>query len=326
MTVGSIDSGSTVRSFAPGTGLVDLHFQGHAEYIACYLLEAGSELLLVDPGPASTLAALEQGLRLAGHPLAAVTGVLLTHIHLDHAGGVGVLVRRHPHLRVYVHRYGAPHLVDPARLLASARRLYGDRMDALWGAVLPVPETALRALDGSERLRLGSRCLEVAYTPGHARHHVSYYDPDTGVAFVGDTAGIRIDNRPFVLPVTPPPDIDLRAWRETIRRLRTWAPRLLCPTHFGPAMPVPEHLREFERRLRAWADIVRRDLAAGTDDATAAAALRRRVAGELVAAVGAEDAERYLRGGGVDASWHGLARYFRRHPQANIEETGEPTP
>ena len=158
-----------------------------------------------------------------------VTALLLTHIHLDHAGATGSLVRENPALRVYVHERGAPHLVDPSKLLASASLLYGDAMERLWGEVSPVPASALTVLKGGERIEEGGRQLEVAYTPGHASHHVSYFNADTGIAFVGDTGGIKIVENGYVLPPTPPPDINLEAWDESLRTIEAWRPDTLVP-------------------------------------------------------------------------------------------------
>jgi glyoxylase-like metal-dependent hydrolase (beta-lactamase superfamily II) len=300
-----------VRTVAPGISLIDVHFQGHPDYIACYVLETGSGVALVDPGPTSTLPALEEGLRLAGLSLDNVEALLLTHIHLDHAGAAGTIVARNPQIDVYVHARGARHMISPGRLLASAERLYGDRMQQLWGEFLAVPEDRIRQLEGGESLRIGGRELAVAYTPGHAVHHVSYYDDDSGVAFVGDTCGIRISNGPYVLPVTPPPDIDLEAWERSIATIRGWEPDILCPTHFGPARPVTQHLNEHERRLRRWAQQVSDDLDAGRDADQAARRFADEAAAEITAALSG-DTPLYLRGGGVTDSWHGLARYWKK--------------
>src|SRR5207248_8922658 len=146
--------------------------------------------------------------------------------------------RGKPELRGYVNEKGAPHLVDPTRLLASATRLYGDEMDRLWGDVLPVPAHTLSVLAGGERISAGGRDLDVAYTPGHASHHVSYFSRDASIAFVGDTAGIRLTPGAYVLPPTPPPDIDLEAWAESLRRIEKWGADTLFLTHFGPSSPV----------------------------------------------------------------------------------------
>ncbi len=301
-----------MRSFAPGTSLIDLRFQGHDEYIACYVLETAGGLALVDPGPSSTRPALEEGLRLAGLSLDNVTDLLLTHIHLDHAGVTGSIVRDHPDIRVHVHTRGARHMANPARLLASATRLYGDRMDTLWGEFLAVPADRINVLEGGETLSLDGRSLQVEYTPGHASHHVSYFEPDTGIAWIGDTLGIRIDNRPYVMPVTPPPDIHPVLWAESHARIRAWSPATLCPTHFGPARPAEEHIAEHEQRLHVWAAAVEQEVADGVDSTAAAEAFRQRITSELHEHLSDEEAFAYSAGGGIDDSWHGLARYYRK--------------
>ncbi|HEX6586677.1 MAG TPA: MBL fold metallo-hydrolase [Solirubrobacterales bacterium] len=200
--------------------LIDVRHLGRERVIGCWVLDG----VLIDPGPTSSLENLLEAL--GGETPRAL---LLTHIHLDHAGASGTIVRRWPELPVYVHERGARHLADPAKLLASASRLYGDQMEHLWGEVAPVPERNLRPLSGGEEL-LG---FEVAYTPGHASHHVSYLHTDSGRAFVGDTAAVRIPPSDFVLPPTPPPDIDLELWNRSIDRILEWEPTSLGLTHFG---------------------------------------------------------------------------------------------
>jgi glyoxylase-like metal-dependent hydrolase (beta-lactamase superfamily II) len=216
-----------------GLSYFDLNFLGRPHAIATAVVHGGGGLALVDPGPSTCLENLELGLQGLGLRLADVSDILLTHIHLDHAGVTGTLIRRHPHIRVTVHRRGAPHLVAPERLIDSARRLWGDDMERLWGEIAPVPETNLHIVDGDETVAAAGRTFEIAYTPGHASHHVSYYDRASGVAFVGDTAGISIDGG-YVLPPTPPPDIDLEAWRASVARIEQWGPAALFLTHFGP--------------------------------------------------------------------------------------------
>jgi glyoxylase-like metal-dependent hydrolase (beta-lactamase superfamily II) len=218
---------------------IDLMHLGRPRVIACW--EVGQ--VLVDPGPSSCLSALLDGLQ-GRRPEA----LLLTHIHLDHAGASGSLVRRWPELEVYVHARGAPHLADPSRLLESAQRLYGDRMEQLWGEMVPVPEANLHVLSGGETVRDD---FEVAYTPGHASHHVSYLHE--GTAFVGDTAGVRITPDSLTIPPTPPPDIDLEAWHRSVGVIRAWAPGRLAFTHFGSAEDVGAQLDDLERRLDEWA-------------------------------------------------------------------------
>ncbi len=299
-----------MRPVAAGTHLIDVHFRGRPEYLGCYVVEAGAGVILVDPGPSSTLAELEDGLRLGGLSIDNVSTILLTHIHLDHAGATGTLVARNPSIQVYVHQRGARHMIDPERLLASAARLYGDRMDELWGPIVAVPAGNVATVEGDETIIVGGRGLLVEHTPGHAKHHVSYFDPGTGLAYVGDALGVRIDNRPYVIPATPPPDVDLTGWAEATARIRAWNPTLLCPTHFGPARPVQQHIDEHERRLADWAAIVQADLDSGVDDEACAARFRQRVEHDLEAALPG-DADTYIANSGAVDSWWGLARYFR---------------
>src|SRR4029077_15481114 len=188
---------------------LDVNWTGRPHSIAAALLESDGHRAIIDPGPGSTLATLRKALRSHGVAVADLDAILLTHIHLDHAGATGSLVRENPNLGVFVHELGAPHMQDPAKLLASAARLWPDTLQELFGDALPVPVENLHILQGGETLPLGASKLDVVYTPGHASHHVSYFDNADGVAFVGDTTGVRIDNAPYILPATPPPDIDL---------------------------------------------------------------------------------------------------------------------
>jgi glyoxylase-like metal-dependent hydrolase (beta-lactamase superfamily II)/ATP-dependent Clp protease adapter protein ClpS len=204
----------------PVTRAIDLLHLGRDRVICAYV--AGG--LIVDPGPSSCVETLLDG-------LGGVTprGLLLTHIHLDHAGASGVLCRRFPDLVVYVHETGAPHLVDPSKLLASATRLHGDDMDELWGEVAPVPSHRIRALSGGERVE----GFQVAYTPGHASHHVCYFHEDSGDAYVGDTAGVRIPPYEHTVAPTPPPDIDVEAWLDSLHKIAAWNPQSLQLSTLG---------------------------------------------------------------------------------------------
>src|SRR5258708_4665422 len=186
---------------------LDNLWMGRPRSIAAALLESESHHAVVDPGPGSTLDAFRQQLRAHGIGVGDLDAILLTHIHLDHAGATGALVRENPRLAVYVHKNGATHMIDPSKLLASAQRLWPNDLQRLFGETLPVPVENLRILEGGETLTLGSRKVEVVYTPGHASHHVSYFDNTKGVAFVGDTTGVRIEGNSYVMPATPPPDI-----------------------------------------------------------------------------------------------------------------------
>ncbi len=291
--------------------IVDLNFQGLPRVIGTAVLPGPSGLALVDPGPSSTLAALESGLADQGHRVEDVRTLLLTHIHLDHAGATGTLLDRLPRAVAYVHERGAPHLIDPAKLLASAGRLYGEHMDRLWGEVRPVPPERLRVLRGGERLELAGRTLDVAYTPGHASHHVSFFDVTSGTAFVGDTGGIRIAEG-YVKAPTPPPDIDLEAWETSLTTIEAWRPTTLVLTHFGVVGEVADHLRQFRSVLARSAALVRESLAAeGTDEdrirqfVDAMRADARRV-------LSAEDAASTEAAAAFDQLWQGLARYWRK--------------
>jgi glyoxylase-like metal-dependent hydrolase (beta-lactamase superfamily II) len=246
-----------------------------------------------------------------GHRLDEVGTLLLTHIHLDHAGATGTLLERLPKAVAYVHERGAPHMIDPAKLLASATRLYGANMDRLWGDFRPVPADRLRVLSGGERIDVAGRTLEVAYTPGHASHHVSFFDLTTGTAYVGDTGGIRIAEGYLKAP-TPPPDIDLEAWENSLQKIEAWRPTSLVLTHFGVIQNVADHLRQFRSVLARSAALVRETLASeGTDDDRI-----RRYVEEMRAdarrVLSAQDAESTEAAAAFDQLWQGLARYWRK--------------
>ncbi len=241
---------------------IDLQFRGSPRVVATALLNGPGGLTLIDPGPTSCLPALEAGLRDRGLTLRDVRTLLLTHIHLDHAGATGTIVERVPGIKVYVHERGAPHMIDPEKLLASVTRLYGDQMDTLWGAFLPVPASQVTVLTGGERLDISGTSMRVAYTPGHAKHHVSFLDERAGMAYVGDTAGIRITGD-YLLAPTPPPDIDIEAWQSSLDVIDAWQPVSLFLTHFGPVTPARAHLARFRTTLTAMAEAVRDALKAG---------------------------------------------------------------
>jgi glyoxylase-like metal-dependent hydrolase (beta-lactamase superfamily II) len=296
---------------------VDLEFLGLPQIIATGILHGAGGVALVDPGPSTTLATLERGLGKKGITLGDVTAIVLTHIHLDHAGATGTLVRRVPGAVVYVHERGARHLVDPARLLDSANRLYGADMDRLWGEFLAVPAANVRALAGGETIEAGGRRLEVAYTPGHASHHVCYLDRSAGVAFTGDTAGIRRGSGAYVMPPTPPPDIDLEIWSASLDLLQAWDAETLFVTHFGPWQGARAHLDEMRARLADWgrrsqALVARGDL----DEDARLAAFEKGIVDDLASRLPADEVELYQRAGRVDYSWQGLARYWRKRASA----------
>lgn len=230
--------------------LLDLHHQGHERSVGCYLLDTEDGPALFDCGPTTTIAALESGLEEHGVQLADIRHLLLSHIHLDHAGAAGVLVRTQPQLQVHVSAIGAPHLVEPERLERSARRLYGDAFDTLWGELAPVPEANVHIVGDHV---LGLDCFP---TPGHASHHVSYLDPD-GTLYAGDAAGVRIQPGRVVLPPTPPPEFDLDVWQRTLEELERRDPDRLALIHFGVVDDPQPHLAELRLELYDWAAYVR---------------------------------------------------------------------
>lgn len=300
-------------TLAAGLDYVDLDFLGVPEIIATVVLHGASGVTLIDPGPATTLDHLRLSLHRKSMAIADVRQVLLTHIHLDHAGATGALLRENPAIDVFVHERGAPHMIDPSKLLASATRLYGADMDRLWGDFLPVPAERVRALKGNERISAGGRDLEVAYTPGHASHHVTYFDPSSRVAFVGDTAGVRRPGRDYVMPPTPPPDIDLDAWHSSEDRILAWEPDTLFLTHFGPFHAPRLHFQDMTDRLAQWSRIVRKLLAdTSLDEEGRLSAFMSEALLDLKRKVGPVEAEQYNRAGRLDYSWQGLSRYWRK--------------
>ena len=258
---------------------IDVFHQGLEHVICVWQVDD----VIVDPGPESTSDTLLDALG-DEEPRA----LLLTHIHFDHAGAAGALVREFPDLEVWVHERGARHLVDPTRLVASAKRLYGDAFDRLWGEVVPIPQKNIRVLRGGES-RDG---WDVAYTPGHASHHVSYRHADSAWVFAGDTAGVRLPPGELLLPPTPPPDFDLEAWRASIDTIEAWEPQTLAITHFGDYRDVAEHLdrlREALARLSELAASTDRDGYAGLLRAEVGAALDESAAASFMQAMPPED-------------------------------------
>jgi len=235
---------------------IDLLHTGVRRSVACYVLDTADGPALFDCGPTATVGTLKEALSARGLRLADIRHLLLSHIHLDHAGAAGVLVREHPALQVHVSAIGAPHLIEPERLERSARRLYGDRFDELWGELAPVPDANVHIV-GDEVV--GLECFP---TPGHATHHVSYLDPD-GTLYAGDAAGVRIQPGRYVMPPTPPPDIDVAGWEQTIDEIERRTPERLALIHFGVVDdPVP-HLARLRLELLDWAEFV---LGGATED------------------------------------------------------------
>ena len=278
---------------------IDLLHQGDERVIASYLVETEDGLALYDCGPASCLAALRAGVAARGVEWADIRHLLLSHIHLDHSGAAGAIVREHPHIQVHVSEIGAPHLVDPSRLETSARRLFGDAFDELWGELVPVPSENIHVV--GDRV-LGLDCFP---SPGHAWHHVSYLDRE-GTLFTGDSVGVRIAPARFVLPPTPPPEIDLEVWEDTIVETERRAPARLAVVHFGVFDDVQEHLTAFRETLQEWAGRV----AHGMDEPTFVAAARA----DIVAS-DPDEVETYDRSAPYSHCYLGLERYWRKRAE-----------
>src|SRR5580700_9497334 len=294
------------------TTVLDLNWMGRQHSIAAVLLESGGHFAILDPGPASTLETLRGQMLSRGLSVSHLDTILLTHIHLDHAGATGTLLRENPNLRVFVHSRGAAHLVDPSKLLASAGRLWGDDLPRLFGETLAVREQNIQTLDGGETLSVGTRKIDVIYTPGHASHHLTYFEEREGVAFAGDTAGIRIANGPYIMPATPPPDIDLAVWEKSFAAILDRQPTRLFVTHFGYAENPAKHIADFRERLHLWADITEKALQSTSDVEAALQFFLEQTQAEMLEYLSKADAEQHAFTAGLPLSFLGLARHIRK--------------
>ncbi len=273
--------------------VIDCMHLGRDRVIGAWEVRPG---VIVDPGPGSCAHTLLAGVE------AEPRALLLSHIHLDHAGASGVLARRFPELRVYVHEVGAPHVIDPSRLLMSAARLYGDDMERLWGEVAPVPEDRVTVLRGGEEVE----GLEVHYAPGHARHHVVYFDPESRDAYTGDVAGCQVPPSDLVAAPTPPPEIEVEVWLESIAMLRSLDPARVCMTHFGADDDVAGHLD----RLEAWLHEAAAEAETGDHERFAS------WLGARFDAEGGEIAARLRQAMPPEQLWLGLERYWRKRRES----------
>ncbi|MDZ7704285.1 MAG: MBL fold metallo-hydrolase [Trueperaceae bacterium] len=302
-----------------GVYLIDTQHIGHRGTVGAYLLPSDNgEFALVESGPASTLDMLEAGIRMIGLNPDNLRAVLVTHIHLDHAGAAGTLARRYG-ADVYVHEVGARHLLDPTKLLVSAERIYGEHMERLWGETEAVPEDKLHTVADGDTVTVVGHSLDVLYTPGHASHHVSYRLGD-GSLFAGDAAGIRFDGSAVVRPALPPPDIDLDTWDDTLDKIRRAEPSRLLLTHFGAVTDVEAHLAEVSRQNEIWANAVLEGMREGDDDDALAARVRRISEAELERDGAPTDVQVRHQVTSNDAmTVMGLKRYWNKHHPERLE-------
>ncbi|HUG15318.1 MAG TPA: MBL fold metallo-hydrolase [Thermomicrobiales bacterium] len=296
-------------------GIIDLNFQGMPRVIAAYVARTDDGAALIEVGPASTIEALIEGLAALGVEPDAVRHLLVTHIHLDHVGAAGLLMDRWPHANLSVHEAGAPHAVDPTSLVRSATRIYGDEMDTLWGEIRAIPAERVRPVADGDELNIGGRKMRVLYTPGHASHHVAYHDVASNWVFAGDVAGVRIPPSRMAIPPTPPPDVDVPLWHDSLSTLRAIQPDRLLLTHFGPVDDVDGQLSDVGRHLDDWVANIAALLASGADRDTLIAWLESRVRAQLSAAgdVASEDAFALATPYGMAID--GLVRYLRKRDE-----------
>ncbi len=296
--------------------LIDTQHMGYSGTVGVYLLPgAAGTFALVESGPGSTLETVLAGVREAGFAPEKLTGVLLTHIHLDHAGAAGTLAQRYG-AGVFVHENGAGHLVDPSRLLSSAGRIYGEQMNALWGDVEPLPQHLLRPVRDGETIEVLGHRIGVLYTPGHASHHVSYLLNKTRM-FTGDAGGIRLPGAATVRPALPPPECDLDAWARSVQAMRQVEPEELLLTHFGHVSDVTGHFAELEHQHRVWSESILEGVNAGEDDEALAARVRA-LSREALQAEGASDETiaRHSVTSSAEMTVMGLKRYWQKlHPE-----------
>lgn len=308
---------------APGITAIDTFYGGRERYTAAYLLDAG-EPTIVETGPTTSLEPVASGLERLGIGPEDLAHIAVTHIHLDHAGGVGRLAARFPKATVWVHERGAPHLADPTRLVASATRLYGERqMASLFGPVDPVPVDRLRSLADGDVLDIGNRALDALHTPGHAPHQVALVDSATGAVFTGDALGIHLPDVPALRPATPPPDFDVELAVDSIERIRARARSVLLFAHFGPIEEIDRVCDLAKRRIREWASVVRLALDETDDADEVARILTEEIVRPLeTGAHAALDLDRFELLSSIRMNAAGLIRYWKKRAEREAEAAG----
>ena len=308
---------TTVTPLNSVTWQISLPFLGEEGIIGSYLLAGGNELAIIDPGPGSMIEPLLDAIRQAGFDPQDVTHLLATHVHLDHAGSVGSLVKHMPKAKVYAHSKGVPHLLDTTKVVASATRIYGDRMQQLWGEIESTPADRLQSMEGGDTLNVAGRRLEVHYTPGHAVHHVVFFDAHSGDLFAGDTAGVRLQGVDYVRPPTPPPDIDIEAWTESMDTIKKLSPDVLYLGHFGATHNATQHLERLREQLISWGNYVLEAMRNGKEEQEILALLIAQTEPELQHVTDDPNAlKRYEIATNYAMTVQGYMRYWRKkHPE-----------
>jgi glyoxylase-like metal-dependent hydrolase (beta-lactamase superfamily II) len=309
---------SNVTQLSPGMWQISHTFQGENEIVGSYLIAGANELAIVDPGPGSVIDSLLGSICELGFEPENVTHILATHVHLDHAGAIGSLVKLMSKAQVYVHGMGAPHLLDTTKVVASASRIFGDRMKTLWGKIEPTPADRLRVIGNGDILNIAGRRLEVHYAPGHAIHHVIFFDAHSGELFAGDAAGVRLPGVDYVRPPTPPPDLDLEAWSNTIDLLKRLRPDVLYIGHFGAIKAIVPQLDRLREKLYTWGDFVLSAMRDGKTEAEIIAMLIEHAKPELLraAADNTNVLPRYEIATNYPMTVQGYMRYWKKkHPE-----------
>ncbi|MGA8275769.1 MAG: MBL fold metallo-hydrolase [Thermoplasmata archaeon] len=303
-----------VRELGEGRLLLDLGFRDTEGLVAAYLLPTDEGWTLIETGPTTCRAALLDGLQAAGVTPEEIRRVFVTHIHLDHAGGVGALAEALPRAHFYAHELGVPHLVDPSRLVASARRAWGAAADPLWGPILPTPAPRISPLRGGERFPVVGGELEVIATPGHAKHHLAFFDTRLRGIFTGDGAGVRLEQSPHLRPAVPPPDLDLDLLFSSLETMRGKEPRFVLFSHFGPSPDGPADLGRYRAIVTDWRDVALAAARENPDPEYVARRLEEHDALTLRAeAVSPSEAERESLVSGYDLAAKGFLRFFETH-------------
>ena len=294
--------------------VIDTKMHGFPGVTAAFLLR-GEKIALVETGPKSTVDNVSASLEEAG--IETLDAIVVTHIHLDHAGAAGTLAARFPEATVYVHEVGAPHLVDPSKLWSSASRIYGDNMERLWGGIDPIPEERIRVLNDGDKIDLGGRVLQAIETPGHAYHHHAYLDDATGTVFTGDAIGVRLQGIDVVRPATPPPEFHLEKAIASIERIRSLGAEALCLTHFGRVEDgVDATCNHAIESLNAWAGWVRQARTESSELDDVASTVRKQAHSAFEQRLDPDQVERLEQTTSYRMNTMGYMRYFDKNEQA----------